>query len=409
MDEAAPLVKPAAVPEPDQDAHEKKIAKIKEEIDEGEKKVTEITEEVEKCKEQRGAHDGAMNEVKAELRANRDKIRDTSKDRDRIMEDLKKMTETIKSQNQKAEKIRKELKVSDSSEIDTKVAELTNQLETCSMDLKSEKEIVNTIKKLTADKDKVREYEAEREAVKSKREEHDALFARRQALGEEMTALRDQEKVLQAKLEAMRGGEGAPSGVNPAARVNELFEQKAKVVEGIKGKRNELKEANIQFRVKVAEFKEYQRALQSFERKVDRIEFQRRRAEQVERNEAFKAEKKERDKQRKEQRKRIEARMAAVAAGCQLFIGGLALRATEEELKAHFVSYGEVTDVFVLIDNETQLSRGFGFITFKTREEADAAIKEVHGQEVKGLCTQHGRLNVKLAEKSKAQKEWEKA
>ncbi len=39
MDEAAPLVKPKPVPEPDEAEHQKKIAKIKDEIDEGEKKV----------------------------------------------------------------------------------------------------------------------------------------------------------------------------------------------------------------------------------------------------------------------------------------------------------------------------------------------------------------------------------
>jgi RNA recognition motif-containing protein len=48
----------------------------------------------------------------------------------------------------------------------------------------------------------------------------------------------------------------------------------------------------------------------------------------------------------------------------KLFVGGLATSVTEEQFKAYFASYGEVTDAVVMFDRDTQRSRGFGFVTF---------------------------------------------
>jgi len=55
-----------------------------------------------------------------------------------------------------------------------------------------------------------------------------------------------------------------------------------------------------------------------------------------------------------------------------------------------------------------QLSRGFSFVTFETQDMAKAAVKDMNRKEIKTLCPPHGRLSVKLAEKSRDQKEWEK-
>eukprot|EP00286_Rhodomonas_abbreviata_P003939 CAMPEP_0181344268 /NCGR_PEP_ID=MMETSP1101-20121128/32084_1 /TAXON_ID=46948 /ORGANISM="Rhodomonas abbreviata, Strain Caron Lab Isolate" /LENGTH=448 /DNA_ID=CAMNT_0023456063 /DNA_START=107 /DNA_END=1450 /DNA_ORIENTATION=- len=406
-DDNAPLVKPTPVPDPDEGGHQERTAKIKEEIDAGEKKVAMINDEVFKYKEQRSDHDVLINVVKDELRVCREKSRECFKQRDAIVEDLKRMTEVIKNQNLKAERLRKDLKYTDLDEIDRRVEELHKQQQTTTMDLKAEKDIVRDIKRLTADKEKVKEWEREREAIQAKRAAHDELFAARQAKGDEVTLIKEEEKEIVAALRGMRAGEGTPEGVNPSQRVKELLDEKAQVIETIKAARAALKEAHGEYRNKTSAYREYQRALQAYERRVERSEYARRREEQRERNEQMKEERKERDRQRKEAQKQQEQRMAAVAAGCQLFVGGLALRCSEFDLEAHFLKYGEVTDTAVVTDKEAHLSRGFGFVTFKTKEEAQVAVKECNNREIQGLCTLHGRLKVKMAEKSKQQKEWE--
>ena len=56
----------------------------------------------------------------------------------------------------------------------------------------------------------------------------------------------------------------------------------------------------------------------------------------------------------------------------KIFIGGLNKKTTDETLKEHFSQYGELTDTVVMKDPETQVSRGFGFVTFATDEQVDA-------------------------------------
>lgn len=47
----------------------------------------------------------------------------------------------------------------------------------------------------------------------------------------------------------------------------------------------------------------------------------------------------------------------------KLFLGGISWNTTEDELRNHFSSFGEVTDAVIMTDRETGKSRGFGFIT----------------------------------------------
>lgn len=60
----------------------------------------------------------------------------------------------------------------------------------------------------------------------------------------------------------------------------------------------------------------------------------------------------------------------------KLFLGGLDYSTTEDGLRTHFDKYGKLVDVVVMRFPDTKRSRGFGFITFSTSAEADAAFEE---------------------------------
>jgi RNA recognition motif-containing protein len=55
------------------------------------------------------------------------------------------------------------------------------------------------------------------------------------------------------------------------------------------------------------------------------------------------------------------------------------LQATREDLEAEFSKYGKVDDVFVPVDRETGRMKGFAFVTFSNKAEAESAINGLHG------------------------------
>ncbi len=57
----------------------------------------------------------------------------------------------------------------------------------------------------------------------------------------------------------------------------------------------------------------------------------------------------------------------------KIFVGGLPPSVTNEDFRAYFEDYGKITDAIVMIDRDTQRSRGFGFVSF----EEEGAVAEV--------------------------------
>ncbi|XP_075055328.1 heterogeneous nuclear ribonucleoprotein A1 isoform X2 [Mixophyes fleayi] len=58
----------------------------------------------------------------------------------------------------------------------------------------------------------------------------------------------------------------------------------------------------------------------------------------------------------------------------KLFIGGLSFETTDESLRSHFEQWGALTDCVVMRDPNSKRSRGFGFVTYTSAEEVDAAM-----------------------------------
>jgi RNA recognition motif-containing protein len=67
-----------------------------------------------------------------------------------------------------------------------------------------------------------------------------------------------------------------------------------------------------------------------------------------------------------------------------IYVGSLSFRATEDDLKAAFSRFGEVTSVSIIRDKFTGQSKGFGFIEMASRENGEKAIKELDGTPLQG-------------------------
>ncbi|XP_056294976.1 heterogeneous nuclear ribonucleoprotein A0-like [Pseudoliparis swirei] len=59
---------------------------------------------------------------------------------------------------------------------------------------------------------------------------------------------------------------------------------------------------------------------------------------------------------------------------CKLFVGGLNVDTDDDGLRKHFEQYGSLTDCVVVVNKQLQRSRCFGFVTYSSPEEADAAM-----------------------------------
>lgn len=67
----------------------------------------------------------------------------------------------------------------------------------------------------------------------------------------------------------------------------------------------------------------------------------------------------------------------------KLFIGSLSWNTSEDELRSHFSTYGELEEAIIISDNAGR-SKGFGFITFVNDADADKAIAELNGSQLGG-------------------------
>lgn len=67
-----------------------------------------------------------------------------------------------------------------------------------------------------------------------------------------------------------------------------------------------------------------------------------------------------------------------------IYVGNLSYNLSEDELKEVFAEYGEVSNVTIIKDKYSGQSKGFGFIEMPTQAEAEEAIKNLDGNNVKG-------------------------
>ncbi len=68
----------------------------------------------------------------------------------------------------------------------------------------------------------------------------------------------------------------------------------------------------------------------------------------------------------------------------RLFIGNMPYGATEADLRAHFSSVGEPSQVVIPVDRDTSRPRGFAFVEFQDRAVAEAAIGRFNQQPFMG-------------------------
>jgi len=77
-----------------------------------------------------------------------------------------------------------------------------------------------------------------------------------------------------------------------------------------------------------------------------------------------------------------------------IYVGNLSRETTEDDLRQAFEAFGQVRSVNIIRDRVTGESRGFGFVGMATKNEAQTAISEMNGKDLKGqtINVEEGRM-----------------
>ena len=67
-----------------------------------------------------------------------------------------------------------------------------------------------------------------------------------------------------------------------------------------------------------------------------------------------------------------------------IYVGNLPREATEDDLRLAFEAFGQVSSATVVKDKFSGESRGFGFVEMPSKNEAQTAISEMDGKDLKG-------------------------
>ncbi|MEB2283120.1 MAG: hypothetical protein B6D46_03245 [Polyangiaceae bacterium UTPRO1] len=70
--------------------------------------------------------------------------------------------------------------------------------------------------------------------------------------------------------------------------------------------------------------------------------------------------------------------------GRKLYVGNLGFDVTNQELQDTFAEVGAIESVAVITERDTGRSRGFAFVEMASNADAQKAIRELDGREIKG-------------------------
>lgn len=70
--------------------------------------------------------------------------------------------------------------------------------------------------------------------------------------------------------------------------------------------------------------------------------------------------------------------------GKKLYVGNLTYNVNESDLEALFAQFGTVQSAQIIVDRDTNRSKGFGFVEMDTDAQAQAAIQALNGREHDG-------------------------
>jgi len=279
----------AKVEPPSREEKDAAEAKIQAVIDGLQDKVKKLTSEINEKSHGKEEHFRMKEEIKAKLDEYSQKIDELAKAKDREIGGIQEKQNESKNRRQELNKMKKNLGFDDIKAIDDKIRELDHRMQTESMSLKQEKELMIKIKELKASRPLVTKYEKMEQNMGPANV--DAARMTVDEIKKQISEVRDAKSLQQQALSKLIEARKKVMGDVP-----ELYEKRDGIRAQINEKYSELKEMRDKFRGEEAAFKVYLNEVRQI------------------RNERYAIERKERQDQY-EQRSKGEAAPEGAGAG----------------------------------------------------------------------------------------------
>ena len=84
----------------------------------------------------------------------------------------------------------------------------------------------------------------------------------------------------------------------------------------------------------------------------------------------------------------------------KLYVGNLPYETTDQDLRTKFAAFGQVDSATVIMDRETNRSKGFGFVEMADASEGNAAMQALNGQDSNGRALKVNEARPKTENRS---------
>eukprot|EP00736_Rhodelphis_marinus_P004885 Rmarinus@m.4867 len=266
---------------PDRSIYDDKEKVIKEKIEDRQNRIAGIKSKIDTARKAKSGFSGAVADARNTLNTARSAVRGKIQEKTRIRDQIKIETENLKSSEGKSQS--KGFKFSNVEEVDERISSLESRLQSESLPIREEKNIVQEINKLRSLKDEVKNVLESRAKASKSREEsklrRNALYEELKSLDEEIDKLKKEEE---AAFQAFEAEKKKQDDVAPNLEV--MAKERDQLFKEITDLRAESKAMWDEFRVKQEEFKkldaEFKKELET-ERKLRREQNERERKERT--------------------------------------------------------------------------------------------------------------------------------
>jgi len=236
---------------------------LKERIAVEDEKILELQARLTAIKENLDAHDNGRGEPNSELALAKSKYNELRQESRRLQQEKRNIYDQIsaadelKNQQQELTKrLRSELTFFSVEEIDRRIKGLEMQQQTSSLTIKEDKKVMEEIKKLSANKPLIKQFDEAQESLKGVREHHNNLYTQLKAKNAELTALKEVEEKHRAEMDSARAKEEAKRSDIPG-----LFKERDGIRAKLSEHREEIKRIRDDFNEQRREYMTYQKQL----------------------------------------------------------------------------------------------------------------------------------------------------